>query len=61
MLFKRTDCFECYTSIKVLPFTTEDYQSAKSVLQTKYSKTSEIVASNLQLIMQLPVFFGNIR
>ena len=48
------------TSIEALRFTTEGYQRAKSILQTKYDKTIKILASDLQLIMQLPMFFGNI-
>ena len=32
--------------------------SAKSILQTKYGKISDVVKSHVQHIMQLPVVFG---
>ena len=47
-----------HASIERIPFTTEGYQRTKSILQTKYGKTSEIMTSNVQRIMQLPVVFG---
>ena len=45
-------------SIERLPLTTEGYQRAKKIIQTKYGKISDIVISQVQYIMQLPVAFG---
>ena len=47
------------TSIDGLPFTTEGYQRAKSILQSKYGQTSEIVNAYVQNIMALPVITGS--
>ena len=47
------------TSIDGLPFTTEGYQRAKSILQSKYGQTSEIVNMYVQNIMALPVVTGS--
>ena len=41
--------------IEGLPYRTEGCQIAKSILQTNYGKTSEIVTSHVKHIMQLPV------
>lgn len=40
--------------VKGLPFTSEGYERAKSILQTKYGKTSEVVNAHIQRIMDLP-------
>ena len=47
------------TSIDGLPFTTEGYQRAKSILQSKYGQTSEIVNMYVQNIIALPVITGS--
>ena len=47
------------TSIDGLLFTTEGYQRAKSILQSKYGQTSEIVNEYVQNIMVLPVITGS--
>ena len=53
-VLKRTISSVC-ESIEGLAFTTEGYQRAKSIFLTKYGKTSAIVASYVQPIMQLPM------
>ena len=47
------------TSIDGLPFTTEGYQRAKSILQSKYGQMTEIVNVYVQNIMALPVITGS--
>ena len=41
-----------------LPFDTEGYERAKSILNTKYGKTSEVVNAHVQAIMNLPTIPG---
>ena len=45
-------------SIQGLPFTTEGYERARNILQTRYGKSSEIVNSYVQSIMSLPNIHG---
>ena len=47
------------TGLDGLPFSIEGYEQAKSVLKTKYGKTSEIVNAYVQNIMALPVISGS--
>ena len=56
-VLKRTISSVC-ESIEGLAFTTEGYQRAKSILQTKYGKTSEIVAS--YYVQHIMVFGKNL-
>ena len=42
-----------------LPFTSEGYERAKNILQTKYGKTSEIVTAHVKGIMDLPAINGS--
>ena len=41
-----------------LPFTSEGYEHAKAILQTKYGKPSEIVTAHVKGIMELPTITG---
>ena len=41
-----------------LPFTSEGYERAKAILQTKYGKPSEIVTAHVKGIMELPTITG---
>ncbi len=43
------------TVIEGLPFTPEGYNHAKSILEDKYGKNSEMIKAYLKLIMNLPV------
>jgi hypothetical protein len=46
------------SAIQGLPFTTEGYERARNILQTRYGKSSEIVNSYVQNIMSLPNLHG---
>lgn len=41
--------------IEGLPFTSEGYERAKSILKTKYGKPSEVANAHIQAIMSLPI------
>ena len=43
------------TVIEGLPFTPEGYNRAKSILEERYGKNSEIIKAYVKLIMELPV------
>ena len=43
------------SAVEALPFTSEGYNRAKSILQSRYGKESEIVKAYAKLIMDLPV------
>ncbi len=43
------------TVIEGLPFTPEGYNRAKSILEDKYGKNSEVIKAYVKLIMNLPV------
>ena len=47
------------TLIDGLPFSTEGYERAKTILKTKYGKKSEIVNAYVQNIMALPTIAGS--
>ncbi len=42
-----------------LPFKSEGYEGAKSILQTKFGKMSEIVTAHVKGIMDLPTINGS--
>ena len=46
-------------SIDGLPFSSEGYERAKSILKNKYGRTSEIVNAYVQNIMALPSVSGS--
>ena len=58
MVFKKLSVASVSAFIEGLLFTLETYQRRKSILQTKYDKTSETLTSLAQHIMQLPVIFA---
>ena len=43
------------TSVEALPFTSEGYNRAKSILLSNYGKESEIMKAYIKEIMALPV------
>ena len=47
------------TAIDGLPFTTEGYQRAKNILESKNGQMSDIVNAPVQNIMALPVITGS--
>ena len=42
-----------------LPFTSEGYERAKNILQTKFGKTSEVITAHVRGIMDLPTVNGS--
>ena len=44
--------------IDALPFTTEGYARAKTILETKYGNVSEIINAHIKEIMALPTVSG---
>ena len=44
--------------VESLPFTTEGYTRAKTILQSKYGRPSEIINAHVQKIMNLPTLNG---
>ena len=47
------------TEVDGLPFTSEGYERAKTILQSEYGRQSEIVNAYIQNIMNLPVITGS--
>ena len=45
-------------SVDGLPFTTEGYERAKTLLQTKYGKPSEVENAHMQCVIGLPTVYG---
>ena len=45
-------------SVDGLPFTTECYERAKTLLQTKYGKPSEVTNAHMQRVIGLPTVYG---
>ena len=41
-----------------LPFTSDDYNQAKSVFSAKFARPSEVINTNIQGIMQLSTING---
>ena len=44
--------------IEGLPFTSEGYERAKTILKTKYGQVSEVVSAHIQCILELPKVQG---
>ena len=42
-----------------LPFTSEGYERAKNILQTKFGKTSDVITAHVRGIMDLPTISGS--